>query len=157
MRKLSKLVNGNFTSQAGDLFITLTFDENVTQAEALKSYELFLERIKRSIKRQKLPPLRFVLIKEDHGGRQHAHIFAGADLAVVDLLSLWTFGIITISIMEDTGNHVELEEYMLFQHVKMEAYMPKQHGQECSGGLAMDECRKRQMHWFASQTLKSYR
>lgn len=145
-RKLSRLVKMNFSSAAGDLFITLSFDENVTQTEAFKSYAVFLERLKRSYNRQKLPPFRYVLLKEDHGGRQHAHIFTGADLPLLKLAELWTFGTLTGTIMEDTKNRVELEAYML-----------KQHGQESGGGWAMDERRKRQRRWSASQTLKSYR
>lgn len=146
LRKLSKLVNANFSSTDGDMFITLAFNENVTQAEAFKSYAVFLERLKRSYNRQKLPPFRYVLLKEDHGGRQHAHIFTGADLPLLKLAELWTFGTLTGTIMEDTKNRVELEAYML-----------KQHGQESGGGWAMDERRKRQRRWSASQTLKSYR
>lgn len=144
-RKLSRLVKMNFSSAAGDLFITLSFDENATQAQAFKCYLRFIRQLRLMYQYRNLSPCKYILLKEDHNGQQHAHVFINAGLPLAEMRQLWPFGALDASVIEDTTNRVELEKYM-----------QKQHGQENGGGWTMDERRFRQRRWTTSRNLETF-
>ena len=144
-RKLSRLVKMNFSSGAGDLFLTLSFDENIMQAEAFRRYVRFIRRLRLMYQYRQLPACKYILLKEDHNGQQHAHVFINAGLSMAELRQLWPFGALDASVIEDTTNRVELKKYM-----------QKQHGQENGGGWTMDERRFRQRRWTTSRNLETF-
>lgn len=111
LKKLARLINCNFRS--GDLFITLTHRERVTEAEADKELTNFLRRLKRWRKKNDLPDLKYIARTECDRKREHHHLIVNCmDISLKELTKLWGLGIVLQSELEPGGDYTGLAVYV---------------------------------------------
>ena len=80
----------NFDGQQGDQFNTFTFAEDIGEEAARKEWRNFIKRVRRYVKKNGLPELKYVYTLEKQG-RWHIHaVMSGIPLG--DLVKLWGAG-----------------------------------------------------------------
>ena len=88
--KLTRTLNCNFTKQ--DAFIRLSYRKNGIEKEtAIKNFRNFMRKLKRYIKKNNLPELKYVAVTENGKGKIHHHIVMNFTDANA-IRELWTFG-----------------------------------------------------------------
>ena len=110
LKKLARLINCNFRS--GDLFITLTHRDRVTEAEADKELTNFLRRLKRWRKKHDLPDLKYIARTESEKKREHHHLIIN-DMPMDAIYELWKLGRVMISRLEPGGDYTGLAVYVM--------------------------------------------
>lgn len=115
MKKLARLINCNF--KEGDLFITLTHAERVTEEEADKALTNFLRRLKRYRKKHDLPELKYVARTECEKKREHHHLIINS-MGMDEINELWKLGRVMISKLEPGGDYTGLAVYVMKEEAK---------------------------------------
>lgn len=115
LKKLARLINCNF--REGDLFITLTHAERVTEAEADKALTNFLRRLKRFRAKQDLPELKYIARTESERKREHHHLIINT-MGMDAIYDLWKLGRVMISRLEPGGDYTGLAVYVMKEEVK---------------------------------------
>lgn len=88
--KLTRTLNCNFSKQ--DAFIRLSYRSRGIEKEiAIKNFRNFIRKLKRYIKKNNLPELKYVAVTENGKGKIHHHIVMNFTDANV-IRELWTFG-----------------------------------------------------------------
>ena len=88
--KLTRTLNCNFTKQ--DAFIRLSYRKKGIEKEAaIKNFRNFMRKLKRYIKKNNLPELKYVSVTENGKGKIHHHIVMNFTDANA-VRELWTFG-----------------------------------------------------------------
>ena len=144
-RKLYRLTACNFSRKNGDMCITLTFRNWVDKKTAVKAYEKFLRQLRTLRKKRGLEELKYIIVKEEQSGRQHAHIILNSGIELKELDELWGHAKVWASILEEARRYKELAAYLLKQHKprrgsesEENAKAPRQKGQRrwtCSRNL----------------------
>jgi len=107
-RALRNLINNNFTGAANELFVTLTYKENMTDVRRLyKDFDVFMKRLKR-----KFADIDYLCIVEPQGrGAWHCHVlirFNGVDKIYVSnneiIAPMWGFGFTQTKCLENVDN-----------------------------------------------------
>lgn len=109
-KKLRYLINANFTGQANELHITLTYKENMTDTKQLyDDFRKFMQRLKYFYKGYST--LDYLSVVEPQGrGAWHCHLLVRVnDLPKIyiknrDLKELWGHGFVTIKSLKDVDN-----------------------------------------------------
>ncbi|MCL2605255.1 MAG: hypothetical protein FWD90_12315 [Defluviitaleaceae bacterium] len=108
MKKLRHLINNNFTGASNELFVTLTYAENITDTERLYlDFKLFMMRLKR-----KYPDVEYLSVVEPQGrGAWHCHVllkFTQRDEIFIknnDILApMWGQGFTSIKSLKEVDN-----------------------------------------------------
>lgn len=110
IKKLSRLINCNF--REGDLFVTLTHAERVTEAGAEKELTNFLRRLKRYRKKQGLSELKYIARTENEKKREHHHLIINA-MGSDAIYDLWKLGRVMVSRLEPGGDYTGLAVYVM--------------------------------------------
>lgn len=110
LKKLARLINCNFGT--GDLFITLTHAERVTEKEADKELTNFLRRLKRWRKKNDLPDLKYIARTECEKKREHHHVIINA-MGMDVIYDLWKLGRVMVSRLEPGGDYTGLAVYLM--------------------------------------------
>lgn len=112
-KRLVRLINANFSKEAGDLFMTLTYKNAATEAEAKKQVRNYMRRIRTYRKREGLPELQYIIITEQgKGGRWHHHIImSGMDRDAAEVI--WKAGRARSSRLDDTYSFRDLAGYLV--------------------------------------------
>lgn len=91
IKNATRLANTNFTTK--DLFITTTYtNERLPKSfkEAIQRLENYIKRIKRRLKKEGLPPLKYIATTEmGKKGRIHHHLIISGDLDRDIIEELW--------------------------------------------------------------------
>ena len=87
-KKLLRLVLCNFRRAAGDLFVTVTHRERITEADALREERNLIARLKRLRKRMGLSELKYIAVTEEQG-RWHTHLILNGGLTLEQLVKVW--------------------------------------------------------------------
>ena len=146
-RQLWRMINCNFSREAGDLCMTLTFRRYTSREESKKQYARFLRKLRTLRKKRKLPELKYILISEVQSGRPHAHVIINSGITVEELTALWNeLGTVWASVLDNSNNYKDLAAYLLRQH------KPRRGGQ--SEENAKDEHRRNEKRWSCSRNLE---
>ena len=146
MKRLQRLMLANFSTEAGDLFVTYTYGQPVTEEEAAKGERNLLDRIRRLRKRKGLPELRYIVVTEKQS-QWHHHIVMNGGLTLEEIRAVWgqRGARIHMSVLDDTAVCEGLARYLTEQH------KPKKGSQEEENNK--QERRKGQRRWHASRNL----
>ena len=145
-RLLFRMLNCNFSRDAGDMCITLRFAEMVTRAEANREYAAFLRRVRNARQRMELEPLRYICVRESQSGREHAHVIVNAGIPFEMLSQMWKPGTLWCSRLDDTNNYKELARYLTNQHKPRKGSDSQENAKEPH--------RKHQRSWTCSRNLQ---
>lgn len=115
-RHLWRMIHCNFSREAGDMCITLTFNGQTEEEEAQRAYNRFIRRMRAERKRRALPELKYIIIREEQSGRQHAHMLVNGGLSFEELSKLWAKGWMWGRLLDDTPDHKALARYLTEQH-----------------------------------------
>lgn len=94
---LIRLLNVNFCER--DLFATLTYKEQVTEAQARKDITNYIRRLKTYRNRKRLPAIKYIIVIEMKNNRVHAHLVL-SEMPMEEAERLWGKGRVTISRLE---------------------------------------------------------
>ncbi|EOU1596819.1 hypothetical protein QYB28_002958 [Clostridium perfringens] len=121
-KNIVRLINTNFTEK--DLGVTLTYKENElpeSLEEAKKDVSNFIRRVKRYLKKNKLPDLKYISVveykekrKNNKAVRIHHHLIMSGDIGRDKLESLWNKGRCnTYRLQSDDFGFEGIAKYML--------------------------------------------
>lgn len=145
-KRLRRLILSNFSSDKGDLFVTYTYRQPVTEEQATKGERNLLARLRRLRAKKGLPELKYIVITECQGNWHH-HIIMNGGLTLEDVRRVWgdRGARIQLSTLDDTGVCEGLARYLTQQH------KTKRGGQ--TEDNAKQPRRKGQRRWHASRNL----
>ena len=147
-KKLLRLVLCNFSRAAGDLFVTVTHRERITEADALREERNLIARLKRLRKRLGLSELKYIAVTEEQG-RWHTHLILNGGQTLEQLVRVWgDRGRVTVSTLEDQNNYRELARYLTTNHKECRR-KTDDHGDPA----LKTPRRKYQRRWHASRNL----
>ena len=147
-KKLLRLVLCNFSRTAGDLFVTVTHRERITEADALREERNLIARLKRMRKRLGLSELKYIAVTEEQG-RWHTHLILNGGLTLEQLVKVWgDRGRVAVSTLEDQNNYRELARYLTTDHKECRR-KTDEHGDPA----LKTPRRKYQRRWHASRNL----
>ena len=147
-KKLLRLVLCNFSRAAGDLFVTVTHRERITEADALREERNLIARLKRLRKRLGLSELKYIAVTEEQG-RWHTHLILNGGLTLEQLVKVWgDRGRVAVSTLEDQNNYRELARYLTTDHKECRR-KTDEHGDPA----LKTPRRKYQRRWHASRNL----
>ena len=147
-KKLLRLVLCNFSRAAGDLFVTVTHRERITEADAIREERNLIARLKRLRKRLGLPELKYIAVTEEQG-RWHTHLILNGGLTLEQLVKVWgDRGRVAVSTLEDQNNYRELARYLTTDHKECRR-KTDEHGDPA----LKTQRRKYQRRWHASRNL----
>lgn len=111
VKKLSRLINANFSS--GDLFVTLTFRKSVSTTQAKRDLLNFIRSLKRRRARLRLPPLKYISVTElgVNSKNKHHHLLIN-NMPADDVISLWKHGKVLISRLSPYSDYTGLAHYI---------------------------------------------
>lgn len=149
-RRLMRLILTNFCRENGDLFVTFTYGESVTEEEAKKGERNLLARIRRLREKKGLEALKYIAITEKQG-KWHHHVIMNGGLTLEDIKQVWgeRGKRISLSVLDDSYSYEDLSKYLVKSH------KPKK-GAE---GEAAEENQKQarqkgERRWHGSRNLK---
>lgn len=108
--KLTRLINTNFTQ--GDLFITLTHKEKVSEEDAKRELRNFCNRLRRFSKKKTTDPLKYIYVTEDSKRTHHHMLVNKMECTLQELTALWGNGRVLISIIEAGSDYTGLAHYI---------------------------------------------
>ena len=114
IKKISRLVNTNFKSK--DLFITLTYRNEISLEDAEKEIRKFIRKIREYRKKHNLSPLKYIAVTETENGdgdkaKIHHHIVMSVmSLDVVN--SKWKNGRMIPSELDSDTDYAGLAQYI---------------------------------------------
>lgn len=147
-KKLFRLELCNFSRAAGDLFVTVTHRERITEADALREERNLIARLKRLRKRLGLSELKYIAVTEEQG-RWHTHLILNGGLTLKQLVKVWgDRGRVAVSTLEDQNNYRELARYLTADHKECRR-KTDEHGDPA----LKTPRRKYQRRWHASRNL----
>lgn len=147
-KKLFRLELCNFSRAAGDLFVTVTHRERITEADALREERNLIARLKRLRKRLGLSELKYIAVTEEQG-RWHTHLILNGGLTLKQLVKVWgDRGRVAVSTLEDQNNYRELARYLTTDHKECRR-KTDEHGDPA----LKTPRRKYQRRWHASRNL----
>lgn len=147
-KKLFRLTLCNFSREAGDLFVTVTHWERITEADALREERNLIARLKRLRKRLGLSELKYIAVTEEQG-RWHTHLIINGGLTLEQLIKIWgNRGRVTVSTLEDQNNYRELARYLTASDKECRR-KKDEHGDPA----LKTQRRKYQRRWHASRNL----
>lgn len=147
-KKLFRLTLCNFSREAGDLFVTVTHWERITEADALREERNLIARLKRLRKRLGLAELKYIAVTEEQG-RWHTHLIINGGLTLEQLIKIWgNRGRVTVSTLEDQNNYRELARYLTASDKECRR-KKDEHGDPA----LKTQRRKYQRRWHASRNL----
>lgn len=147
-KKLFRLELCNFSRAAGDLFVTVTHRERITEADALREERNLIARLKRLRKRLGLSELKYIAVTEEQG-RWHTHLILNGGLTLEQLVKVWgDRGRVTVSTLEDQNNYRELARYLTASDKECRR-KKDEHGEPA----LKTQRRKYQRRWHASRNL----
>lgn len=147
-KKLFRLELCNFSRAAGDLFVTVTHRERITEADAIREERNLIARLKRLRKRLGLPELKYIAVTEEQG-RWHTHLIMSGGLTLEQLVKVWgDRGRVAVSTLEDQNNYRELARYLTTDHKECRR-KTDEHGDPA----LKTPRRKYQRRWHASRNL----
>lgn len=147
-KKLFRLELCNFSRAAGDLFVTVTHRERITEADALREERNLIARLKRLRKKLGLPELKYIAVTEEQG-RWHTHLILNGGLTLKQLVKVWgDRGRVAVSTLEDQNNYRELARYLTTDHKECRR-KTDDHGDPA----LKTPRRKYQRRWHASRNL----
>lgn len=142
--ELWRVIYINFDGQQGDQFNTFTFAEDIGEEAARKEWRNFIKRVRRYVKKNGLPELKYVYTLEKQG-RWHIHaVMSGMPLE--DLVKLWGRGRVTSSILDKTNDYKDLAAYITKN--------TQQEGEEEEAGGEPEGKRKNKRSWSGSLNLQ---
>ena len=143
-RWLVRKINTNFSAKKNDLFVTLTYADDVEEDEARQDFKNFIRRLRRYCKKNKIE-LRYAGTTEKQS-KWHHHIIL-SNIPLEELNQIWGKGRVTASILNPTNNFEDLAAY-LAKHVKSPKGDPN--------GENIKEARKKfKRRWVFSRNLKN--
>jgi hypothetical protein len=147
-KKLFRLELCNFSRAAGDLFVTVTHRERITEADAFREERNLIARLKRLRKRLGLSELKYIAVTEEQG-RWHTHLILNGGLTLEQLVKVWgDRGRVAVSTLEDQNNYRELARYLTADHKECRR-KTDEHGDPA----LKTPRRKYQRRWHASRNL----
>jgi hypothetical protein len=147
-KKLFRLELCNFSRAAGDLFVTVTHRERITEADALREERNLIARLKRLRKRLGLSNLKYIAVTEEQG-HWHTHLILNGGLTLEQLVKVWgDRGRVAVSTLEDQNNYRELARYLTTDHKECRR-KTDEHGDPA----LKTPRRKYQRRWHASRNL----
>lgn len=108
--ELWRVIYINFDGQQGDQFNTFTFAEDIGEEDARKEWRNFTRRVRRYLKKNGLPDLKYVYTLEKQG-RWHIHAVMNG-IPLKDLTKLWGRGRVSSSILDKTNDYRDLAAYI---------------------------------------------
>lgn len=109
MKKLRYLINNNFTGSNRELFITLTYKENMTDLKRLyNDFSKFIKRLRYKYKEIELDYIN--VVEPQERGAWHCHVLLKSNNTVPlyisngDLASLWGHGFVRVNRLENIDN-----------------------------------------------------
>lgn len=104
-KKLRYLINNNFTGQSNELFITLTYAENMTDHRQLgKDFKNFMHRLQTKLKNKNIE---YIRVSEPQGrGAWHLHVLLkGVPFLENEMLrKIWGHGFVRINKIQGVDN-----------------------------------------------------
>lgn len=109
VRELMRKLNANF--KGGDLHLVLTYEDAPKKEQAKKDREAFIRKLRKAMAACG-EELKYVAVTEFEHTRIHHHVVINKfDLEKV--AKIWTAGFVKCSVLDDTGNYIELAEYLI--------------------------------------------
>ncbi len=110
LRKLSRLINANFSP--GDLFLTLTFrgKRRPKAADAEKLFARWIRELRQLRKVLRLGELKYIAVMEQ-AERLHIHVLLN-DMSVDDVSRIWEHGKVIASRLEKDGEYTGIAHYV---------------------------------------------
>lgn len=109
MKKLRYLINNNFIGSNRELFITLTYKENMTDLKRLYSdFSKFIKRLRYKYKEFELDYIN--VVEPQERGAWHCHVLLKSNniaplyISNRDLASLWGHGFVRVNRLENVDN-----------------------------------------------------
>ena len=144
--QLARILRCNFSREAGDLFVTLTFAGEVSETEAYREERNLYLRMERLRKKKGLEPLKRLAVVEKQG-KWHIHLVVNGGLTLEEVQALWgNRGRVMMSLVDESEGFRDLANYLCREQ------KPKK-GQT-DGENQKQQRRKWQRRWHASRNLK---
>lgn len=144
-KRLMRLINANFCRESGDLFVTFTHAEPLTEEMAMREERNLLARLTRWRARRGMEPLKYIAVTEKQG-RWHHHLIINGGLTQEELDALWGGrGRWTMSTLDNTYTYEDLAKYLTKAH--------KERKGEPDADEAKQPRRKFRKRWHASRNL----
>lgn len=140
VKALTAKLNHNF--QPGDYFLTLTYEDAPSAAEAKKDLERFLRNMHLHCKKRQIG-FKWIAVTEYKHQRIHHHIvMSRQDLELIE--GKWKYGFVNVRPLDDTGNYYKLAEYLLKETERTfrEAGSPSKRRYSCSRSIVTPETRR---------------
>lgn len=112
VKKLSRKLNANFTRE--DLFITLTYEVEPTEAEAEKLFKQFIRDVRVVRRIRHLPDLKYIAVTENTFNKKkriHHHIVM-SKMSLDEVNDIWRHGIVISSRLRKSGDYTGLAHYI---------------------------------------------
>ena len=87
-QRLARLIRCNFSGAAGDLVLTLTCRERLTEESFRAELARYIRRVRSYRRKSSMSELRYICVTECQSGRWHAHLILSA-MPVEDALRPW--------------------------------------------------------------------
>lgn len=114
VKELMRKLNANFG--AGDLHIVLTYAEAPDKHQAKKDRDAFIRRLRKEMTKKGIC-LKYIAVTEFKHTRIHHHLVINRfDVEIVQ--RIWNKGFVKFSVLDDTGNYIELAEYLIKETTK---------------------------------------
>ena len=119
-RRLMRLINANFSREAGDVLVTYTHKGQLTEAEARKEARNLINRLDRLRKKKHLPKLKYIIVTEKQS-KWHHHLIMNGGLTLEEIGSVWNDkagerGRWQVSPLDDAYTFEDLAKYLTEQH-----------------------------------------
>lgn len=108
-RHLMRLLNANFGY--GDFHIVLTYRDLPSKEEAKADRKKFIRQLRAEMKKHGIE-LKYIAVTEYDHKRIHHHMVVNCpDLRLIS--EIWQKGFVKSTILDDSGNYIELAEYLI--------------------------------------------
>ena len=109
VKHLMRLLNANFTG--GDLHVVLTYEIEADQQQAKKDRNAFIKTLRREMGK-KGQELKYIAVTEYENTRIHHHLVISKVKAEL-LERIWKKGWVKLAVLDDSGNYINLAEYLI--------------------------------------------
>lgn len=130
-RRLMRLINANFDGKAGDVLVTFTHKDTLTEAQARKEARNLINRLDRLRSKKELPELKYIIVTE-HQSKWHHHLIMNGGLSLEEIGAVWNEpgrllkngtakpgkqrGRWQVSTLDDTYAFEDLARYLTTEH-----------------------------------------
>ncbi len=158
VKELMRKLNANF--KGGDLHLVLTYADAPDPQQAKKDRETFIRKLRKAMGIEELE-LKYVAVTEYAHTRIHHHLVANK-FDIEKIQQIWDKGWVKFSVLDDSGNYIDLAEYLIKETTKTfrEEGSPYKRRYSCSSNLVKPVVKREEVDpselWDDPQPIQGY-